>query len=70
MVDFEAQAPGIDLHVFGKLRESAAGIGVQKVKSLEELTSTFKDFVEHFNLKEGKYPIIQRASQKSSTRTG
>ena len=61
MEEFETQAPEIELPVFVKLRESAAGIGVQKVKTPDELNATMREFVDHFKLKEGNYPIIQRA---------
>jgi biotin carboxylase len=43
-----------------KLRESASGVGIRKVKTLDELKSTFKEFVEYFKLKEKDYPIIQQ----------
>jgi len=58
---FKVLAPEIILPAFVKLRESAAGVGVQKVKTLDELDSTFKEFIDHFKLKEGDYPIIQQA---------
>ncbi len=59
--EFEAQAADIPLPAFVKLRESAAGIGIQKVKTHEELDATFKEFISHFKLREGDYPIIQQA---------
>ena len=58
---FEALAPDIELPAFVKLRESAAGIGVQKVKTRDHLKSTFEEFIAHFKLKEGDFPIVQRA---------
>ncbi len=61
LAEFEAVADEIPLPAFVKLRESAAGVGIQKVKTREELIATFKDFVNHFKLKEGDYPIIQKA---------
>ena len=60
LAQFEGQAPDIALPAFVKLRESAAGVGIQKVKTHEELDSTFREFVAHFKLKEGDYPIIQQ----------
>ena len=36
----------ITLPAFVKLRESAAGVGIQKVDTVEELDSTFRKFVE------------------------
>jgi predicted ATP-grasp superfamily ATP-dependent carboligase len=61
LAEFEAVAGDIPLPAFVKLRESAAGVGVQKVKTRDELIATFKEFVSHFILKEGDYPIIQQA---------
>jgi predicted ATP-grasp superfamily ATP-dependent carboligase len=61
MNQFEAQAPEIKLPAFVKLRESAAGVGIQKVNTSEELASTFREFISHFKLKEKDYPIIQQA---------
>jgi len=60
MTHFESIASQIELPAFVKLRESASGVGIRKVKTLDELTSTFKEFVEHFKLKEKDYPIIQQ----------
>ena len=60
MAHFESIASQIELPAFVKLRESASGVGIRKVKTLDELTSTFKEFVEHFKLKEKDYPIIQQ----------
>jgi biotin carboxylase len=60
MVHFESIASQIELPAFVKLRESASGVGIRKVKTLDDLKSTFKEFVEHFKLKEKDYPIIQQ----------
>lgn len=59
--EFETMAESIPLPAFVKLRESAAGVGVQKVKTLEELEATFHEFVDHFRLKDRNLPIIQQA---------
>ncbi len=59
--EFEAIALEIELPAFVKLRESAAGVGVRKVKTLEHLKSTFHEFVDHFGIKEPDCPIIQQA---------
>lgn len=59
MADFESMATDVKLPAFVKLREAASGVGIRKVDTLEELTSTFKEFVEYFKLKEKDYPIIQ-----------
>jgi len=58
--DFDAIAPEIKLPAFVKLRESASGVGIRKVNTLDELKSTFAEFIEHFKLKENDYPIIQQ----------
>ena len=61
MEHFESIASEIKLPAFVKLRESASGVGIRKVKTFDELKSTFKEFVEYFKLKEKDYPIIQQA---------
>ena len=61
MANFESIASEVELPAFVKLREAASGVGIKKVKTLDELQSTFKEFVEHFKLKEKDYPIIQKA---------
>lgn len=61
MAHFESIASDVQLPAFVKLRESASGVGIRKVKTLDELKSTFKEFVEHFKLREKDYPIIQQA---------
>jgi predicted ATP-grasp superfamily ATP-dependent carboligase len=58
---FESIASEVRLPAFVKLRESASGVGIKKVKTLDELKSTFAEFIEHFKLKEKDYPIIQEA---------
>ena len=58
---FESIASDVKLPAFVKLRESASGVGIRKVKTLDDLKSTFKEFVEYFKLKEKDYPIIQQA---------
>ena len=58
---FESIACQVELPAFVKLREAASGVGIRKVKTLDELKSTFKEFIEHFKLKESDYPIIQQA---------
>jgi predicted ATP-grasp superfamily ATP-dependent carboligase len=61
MAHFQSIAPQVKLPAFVKLREAASGVGIRKVNTLEELKSTFEEFVEHFKLKERDYPIIQQA---------
>lgn len=60
MAQFESIASQIELPTFVKLRESASGVGIRKVKTLDDLKSTFKEFIEYFKLKEKDYPIIQQ----------
>ena len=60
MAHFESIASDVKLPAFVKIRESASGVGIRKVDTLDELKATFKEFVEHFKLKEKDYPIIQQ----------
>ena len=60
MEHFQSMASQVKLPAFVKLREAASGVGIRKVDTLEELKSTFEEFVEHFKLKEADYPIIQQ----------
>jgi predicted ATP-grasp superfamily ATP-dependent carboligase len=60
MADFESIASKVELPAFVKLRESASGVGIRKVNTLDELKSTFTEFIEYFKLKEKDYPIIQQ----------
>ncbi|MGD9162989.1 MAG: ATP-grasp domain-containing protein [Desulfobacteraceae bacterium] len=60
MADFESMSSEVELPAFMKLREAASGVGIKKVKTLDELESTYKEFVEHFKLKEKDFPIIQK----------
>lgn len=57
---FNSMANDIKLPAFVKLRESASGVGIRKVDTLDELQSTFTEFIEYFKLKEKDYPIIQQ----------
>jgi len=61
LANFESIASKVKLPAFVKLREAASGVGIRKVNTIDELKSTFKEFVEHFKLKEKDYPIIQQA---------
>jgi predicted ATP-grasp superfamily ATP-dependent carboligase len=61
LAHFESMASQIELPAFVKLREAASGVGIRKVNTLDELKSTFKEFVEYFKLKQKDYPIIQQA---------
>lgn len=59
MEHFRSIAEKVGLPAFVKLRESASGVGIRKVKTVDELKSTFEEFIEHFRLKEKDYPIVQ-----------
>jgi len=61
MADFESTVAQVKLPAFLKLRAAASGVGIRKVNTLDELKSTFAEFIEHFKLKEKDYPIIQEA---------
>ncbi|MCK4293656.1 MAG: ATP-grasp domain-containing protein [Planctomycetes bacterium] len=59
MEHFRSIAEKVGLPAFVKLRESASGVGIRKVKTVDELKSTFEEFIEYFRLKEKDYPIVQ-----------
>ena len=61
MADFDSIASKVELPAFVKLREAASGVGIRKVSTLDELQSTFREFVAHFTLGQRDYPIIQKA---------
>ncbi|UCE59696.1 MAG: ATP-grasp domain-containing protein [Phycisphaerales bacterium] len=52
--------PELGFPAFLKVREGAAGVGLKRVSSPEELTSSFKDFVTGFGLEPSEYPIVQQ----------
>ena len=56
-----AQVNEITLPVFVKLRESAAGVGIKKVDTAEEMLETFSHFIERYRLKPRDYPLVQEA---------
>jgi len=60
MAHFQSIASEVKLPAFVKLREAASGVGIRKVNTLEELKSTFEEFVAHFKLKDADCPIIQQ----------
>ena len=61
LAHFHSISSQVELPAFVKLREAASGVGIRKVNTLDELKSTYEEFVQHFNLKEKDYPIIQQA---------
>ncbi|MAV38605.1 MAG: biotin carboxylase [Planctomycetaceae bacterium] len=58
--ELERRADEIGLPAFVKLRESAAGVGIAKVDSREELISYFGSLVEDYALRPEDYPIVQQ----------
>jgi hypothetical protein len=59
--DLERCLGDVTFPAFVKLRDSAAGVGVQKVHTPDELVRTFEHFVAHFGVREGALPIVQAA---------
>jgi hypothetical protein len=45
--------------LFVKVRKAAAGVGLRKVKTAEELVATFREFVDGFKLTPEEYPLVQ-----------
>jgi predicted ATP-grasp superfamily ATP-dependent carboligase len=58
--DLYRSVPEIEFPVFLKVREGASGVGLKKCYTPEELTSTFKEFVEGYQLKPEQYPLVQQ----------
>ncbi len=58
--DLYRAVPEIEFPVFLKVREGASGVGLKKCHTPEELTSTFKEFVEGYHLKPEQYPLVQQ----------
>ena len=57
--DVYRAVPDLSFPLFVKTRAGSAGVGLKKVRTPEELTATFKEFVEGFNLAPEDYPLIQ-----------
>lgn len=53
--------PEIEFPVFLKVREGASGVGVNKCDTPEELTRSFRQFVDGYGLKPAEFPLIQSA---------
>ena len=51
--------PEMTFPVFLKMRAAAAGIGLKKCNTPEELTTHFQRFVEGYGLKPDQYPLVQ-----------
>jgi len=54
-----ALAPQLSYPQFVKVREGASGVGVERVDGPEELTTTFRRFVEEHGLAPESFPLIQ-----------
>ena len=57
--DLYRAIPEMTFPVFLKVREGAAGVGLKKCDSAEELTVTFREFVDGFGLEPDEYPLVQ-----------
>jgi len=51
--------PDMTFPVFLKMRAAAAGVGLKKCDTSEELTTTFRQFVDGHQLEPAAYPLIQ-----------
>ena len=57
--DLYREAPDLPMPIFLKVRKAAAGVGLRKVKSPEELVSSFREFVDGYGLEPDQYPLVQ-----------
>lgn len=57
--DLYRAIPEMTFPVFLKVREGAAGVGLKKCETAEELTSSFREFVDGFGLGPHEYPLVQ-----------
>ncbi|HUU85303.1 MAG TPA: ATP-grasp domain-containing protein [Phycisphaerae bacterium] len=53
------RVPDLPMPVFVKVRKGAAGVGLKKVNTPEELVTTFREFVDGFGLQPEQYPLVQ-----------
>jgi len=53
------RVPDLPMPLFVKVRKAAAGVGLRKVKTPEELVGTFREFVDGFGLAPDQYPLVQ-----------
>ncbi len=51
--------PDLPLPLFVKVRDAAAGVGLRKVDTPEQLVTTFREFVDGFRLSPDQYPLVQ-----------
>ena len=59
--DVYRAVPELRFPVFLKLRESAAGIGIKRCRTAEELTASFRRFIEGYSLAPDQYPLVQES---------
>ncbi len=59
MEELYALAPELSYPRFLKMREGASGVGLKKVDTAEELTTSFREFVDGYELAPADYPLIQ-----------
>jgi biotin carboxylase len=59
LADVYRDAPDLTYPVFVKLRECAAGVGVIKVDTPEELVRTYGQLIEDYALEPVDYPLVQ-----------
>ncbi len=57
--DLYRAIPDMTFPVFLKVREGAAGVGLKKCDTAEDLTSSFREFVDGFGLEPAEYPLVQ-----------
>jgi predicted ATP-grasp superfamily ATP-dependent carboligase len=51
--------PDLKFPVFLKVREGASGVGIKKCNSPEELTRSFREFVDGYGLSTDEFPLVQ-----------
>jgi len=53
------RVPDLSMPLFVKVRKAAAGVGLRKVNTPEQLVATFREFVDGFDLEPADYPLVQ-----------
>ena len=59
MDELYRRVPDLPMPLFVKVRKAAAGVGLKKVNTAEELVATFRQFVDGFHLSPDQYPLVQ-----------
>ncbi len=59
LADVYREVPNMQFPVFLKMRAGAAGVGLKKCDTPEELTSSFSEFVSGYGLQPEEYPLVQ-----------